>query len=158
MTSLSTRLIATSLTEKERCYQLKRRRALMKRKVHCRAMYFVFTMFFCLTLIGLSSVNSEAGDSICAGQWNMVANKDFAFILRISQPTGAKIFGSMTRTDGSEPVDRIDGYCHSDGTITFTRVRKGQWQQHYRGKVSRADFMSGSFTDDNGRYRWTARR
>ncbi len=92
------------------------------------------------------------------GQWRMIANRNYHFILDINQ-RGNQITGTMTRTNGAEPVDRVTGRVHDDGTIKFTRHREGSWKQYYQGIVSRHG-MSGTFIldSDPNAYSWSAKR
>jgi hypothetical protein len=70
-----------------------------------------------------------------SGKWKMVANIDYNFDLDIKQRAD-QITGTMTRTNGDEPVDKISGTVSSDGKVQFTRVRPDQWTQIYTGTIS----------------------
>ena len=95
-----------------------------------------------------------------SGQWNMVANTNYNFILDLQQ-SGDQITGTMTCTNiASEPVDTISGTISPDGTVQFTRKRAGQWTQVYFGSLSDSSgFMTitGSFDHNSqGQYPWSA--
>lgn len=94
------------------------------------------------------------------GKWKMVANTaEFDFDLIQS---GSEISGTMTRTNGVEPVDTIKGSVQSNGYVQFTRDRLGSWTQVYAGQIGgsgSSQSMQGTFTHDNqGSYPWTALR
>jgi hypothetical protein len=69
-----------------------------------------------------------------SGKWEMCANTNYEFDLDLGQ-SGDQISGTMTRTNGNEPVDSIYGTVSSDGKITFKRERPGQWVQNYTGQM-----------------------
>jgi len=95
------------------------------------------------------------------GEWEMVANISYQFLLKISQQ-GDRITGTMTRTNGTEPVDRVTGLVLTNGTFKFTRQREGAWRQDYTGGISRETgilLMKGTFSHDgSGSYTWQAKR
>ncbi len=108
-----------------------------------------------------SGFNAADTPSHVEGRWNMIANHDFFFTLSIKQQ-GDRITGTMTRTNGNEPVDRISGVCRPDGTIRFTRHRPGEWEQHYQGRIVKQRhegwIMEGTFDHNGaGNYPWSAR-
>jgi hypothetical protein len=61
-----------------------------------------------------------------------VNNNQFHFNLALA-PTGDTITGTMTRTNGVEPVDNIFGSVAPNGKVEFTRVRPGNFVQVYTG-------------------------
>ena len=94
------------------------------------------------------------------GKWKMVANTaEFSFDIIQS---GSEISGTMTRTNGVEPVDTIQGSVQSNGYVQFTRDRPGSWTQVYTGQIvgsGSGQSIQGTFTHDNqGSYPWTASR
>lgn len=96
-----------------------------------------------------------------AGTWKMVANTNFDFDLVLLQSDGT-ITGTMTRTNGTEPVDNVAGTVEASGAITFIRTRSGTggWTQTYTGTVNvgTVSVMSGTFTTSNSATvaTWTA--
>lgn len=78
---------------------------------------------------------ANATQTDVSGKWDMVALYNYRFDLDIKQ-SGDQILGTMTRTNGDEPVDKVQGTVSSDGTIKFDRDRPGQWVQHYTGQIS----------------------
>lgn len=78
---------------------------------------------------------ANAAQTDVSGKWDMVALYNYRFDLDIKQ-SGDQILGTMTRTNGDEPVDKVQGTVSSDGTIKFDRDRPGQWVQHYTGQIS----------------------
>jgi len=96
-----------------------------------------------------------------SGKWEMCANTNYEFDLDLGQ-SGDQISGTMTRTNGNEPVDSIYGTFSSDGKITFKRERPGQWVQDYTGQISSSGdslTMDGTFAHNMaGSYHWTATR
>jgi hypothetical protein len=94
------------------------------------------------------------------GKWKMVANTA-QFDFDVIQSDSA-ISGTMTRTNGVEPVDTITGSVQSNGNVQFTRARPGSWTQVYTGQIGgsgSSQSMQGTFTHDNqGSYPWTAWR
>jgi hypothetical protein len=89
------------------------------------------------------------------GQWDMVANTNYNFILDLQQ-SGNQITGTMTSKDmASPPVEIISGTI-SDGTIKFTRELAGQQKQVYTGTVS-GSTITGTFDQNGqGQYPWSA--
>jgi hypothetical protein len=64
---------------------------------------------------------------------NMEANNnEFHFDLALTT-TFTTITGTMTRANGTEPVDNVFGSVTSDGEVEFTRVRPGIFVQVYTG-------------------------
>jgi hypothetical protein len=105
------------------------------------------------------SQGSASSVPTIAGLWKMVGNSAFNFDLQIQQ-SGDQITGTMTRTNGDEPVDAISGKVYSDWRIEFTRVRPEAFTQVYSGKISDINItliMDGTFTHDGqGNYPWSA--
>jgi hypothetical protein len=66
----------------------------------------------------------------------------------------------MTRTNGTEPVDKIQGEVLSDGSIKFTRFRQNSWKQHYTGRMVSSGgktSITGNFNmNGQGNYGWHA--
>jgi hypothetical protein len=97
-----------------------------------------------------------------AGKWDMVGNVNYQFILEIQQ-SGNQITGTMTRTNGVEPVDSITG-TSSDNGIKFTRSRPGVFEQVYTGGLYTTGGplkMTGTFSQDSqgalsGGFSWNA--
>ena len=89
-----------------------------------------------------------------SGQWDMVANVNYKFILDLQQ-SGNQITGTMTSKDAaSETVETISGTI-SGGTIQFNREGPGQV---YTGSVS-GSTITGSFNQNGqGQYPWSASR
>ena len=134
----------------------------MKMSIRYLSIFYVLMVFTCTISIGLTSCEAEVyGSPQVSGRWQMIANNDFRFILEISQQ-GNQITGTMTRTNGTEPVDRVSGRVHDDGTIKFTRYREGSWKQNYQGRISQRGgirVMEGNFNQDGGgNYNWSARQ
>jgi roadblock/LC7 domain-containing protein len=80
----------------------------------------------------------------------MIANKDFFFSLRLDQE-GSVITGTMTRTNGNEPADAVQGRAYPGGAIEFRRSRVDQLYQGNANDYS----MSGKF---QGQFPWSAKR
>ena len=94
-----------------------------------------------------------------SGTWKMVANTDNEFDLEL-QLNDNMITGTMTHTNGQEPVDIVSGFVYSDGKIVFNRARPGIFTEVYTGKISSMGSslsIEGTFTHDGeGRYPWSA--
>ncbi len=96
-----------------------------------------------------------------SGKWDMIGNSIFQFVLDLTQ-TNNVIRGTMTRTNGNEPVDSIEGTINQGGRVEFNRVRPNEWSQKYTGLVSRSSdgiyTMKGTFTQTGaqGDYSWNA--
>jgi hypothetical protein len=93
------------------------------------------------------------------GRWDMVANVNYRFNLDLTQINN-RIEGTMTRTNGTEPVDKIQGEVLSDGSIKFTRFRQNSWKQHYTGRMVSSGgktSITGNFNmNGQGNYGWHA--
>jgi hypothetical protein len=79
-------------------------------------------------------------------------NNQFRFDLALTATSGV-ITGTMTRTNGVEPVDNVSGSVAPNGQVEFTRVRPGIFVQVYTGlytgqrKIDELDIsMQGTFT------------
>lgn len=96
-----------------------------------------------------------------SGKWDMVGNSVFRFELDLKQ-TNNIIHGTMTRTNGNEPIDSIEGTVNQGGMVEFNRVRPNQWSQKYNGSVSQSSrgsyIMKGTFTQTSvqGEFSWNA--
>jgi hypothetical protein len=94
-----------------------------------------------------------------SGMWNMVGNEAFQFDLKLQQNDNM-ITGTMTRTNGQEPVDTISGFVYPSGKIVFNRARPGVFTQVYTGQISGIGSslsIDGTFTQDGeGQYPWSA--
>lgn len=110
------------------------------------------------TVLGYNTIDSGYDIS---GHWKMVGNVAFEFDLELQQ-SGDQITGTMTRTNGDEPIDQISGTVSSEGQIQFTRERAGEFTQVYIGQVSGSgDSMTIEGTYDHngqGSYPWSAER
>jgi|WetSurSiteA1Bulk_404760.scaffolds.fasta_scaffold00750_3 hypothetical protein len=95
------------------------------------------------------------------GSWKMVADNQYQFNLAVKQ-SGRDFTGTMTRTNGQEPVDSVSGSVSSCTGIEFTRERQGSFVQQYSGNFSGSgeDFnLEGNFTyNGTGQYPWSARK
>jgi hypothetical protein len=66
-------------------------------------------------------------------QGNMEANSNQFHFNLVLTPTGTTVTGTMTRTNGVEPVDNVLGSVKSNGELEFTRVRPREFVQVYTG-------------------------
>lgn len=123
--------------------------------------------YFAIVLIILLFVSSCPASAVnfmypnydVSGRWAMVANEVYEFEIVLQESEGS-LSGTMTRTNGDEPVDQISGTISPNGNIQFTRERPGQWVQVYTGMVSESDgslVMEGVYSHDGaGQYPWSA--
>lgn len=115
---------------------------------------------FLIIVLAISMI-SNAVQTDVSGKWEMTANTNYEFDLDLRQG-GDQISGTMTRTNGYEPVDSIQGMVSSDGKITFKRERPGEWVQDYTGQISSSGdslSMDGTFAHNMaGSFPWTATR
>lgn len=105
------------------------------------------------TITGSTSINSN----LISGVWDMVANTHYKFDLNISVNNNV-ISGTMTRTNGSEPVDQLKGNVLSNGTFKFQRIRAGSWVQNYTGRVVGGKLTGNFDQGGQGNYGWYASR
>lgn len=122
----------------------------------------------CLAVVGLVAMlgcNSDDSDTpsdtatvpSVTGTWAMVANTAFEFDLTLTQ-TGGTIGGFMERTNGSEPIDPVNGTITSGGVITFTRGRVSQTYTGIRLSDATNWILEGSFVGlgDTNTFPWRA--
>lgn len=134
-------------------------------EVRQRALLITLSLIAIISLIAISSALESLSSSgqiyNISGKWDMIGNEAYRFSLDLKQ-NGDLIKGTITRTNGVEPVDAIDGRIYSDARIEFSRVRPNQWTQTYAGRISPLDDgtlkMSGTFTQTGapGEYSWNA--
>lgn len=112
-----------------------------------------------LAACSLACADDSAYSGVLSGQWDMVANTIYNFNLDLQQ-SGNQITGTLTRTNGVEPVDTFSGTVSPDRTIRFTRERVGQWTQVYTGGLSGSSesmTITGSYDHNGqGQYPWSA--
>ncbi len=94
-----------------------------------------------------------------SGSWKMVANVQYQFDLELQQ-NGRDFTGTMTLTNGQEPVDTVNGSVSPCAGLEFIRNRQGSFIQQYKGKVlgsGRDLHLQGNFTHNGaGQYPWSA--
>lgn len=107
----------------------------------------------------VDSYTPESDPYDLSGKWEMVANEIYEFDLDL-QKIGYRITGTMTHTNGNDPVDFISGTVSSTGEVRFTRVRAGAFTQVYTGQITGSgDSMAIDGTYDHNRqgsYPWHA--
>ena len=95
------------------------------------------------------------------GRWDMLVNINYKFNLDLTQKSN-RIEGTMTRTNGTEPIDKVQGEVLPDGSIKFTRFRQNSWKQHYVGKILITGgkiSITGTFNQNGrGNYTWHAKK
>ena len=95
------------------------------------------------------------------GYWKMVADSRYQFNLAVQQ-SGRDFTGTMTRTNGQEPVDSVNGGVSPCTGIEFTRKRQGSFIHHYSGNISGSGedlHFEANFTcNGKGQYHWSARK